>query len=244
MSENPEKQPTLVKFEVCKERINDARLREPIDRPNQLLKQQWERIAKNQSKFYAKRVQPQKPGFLEAHSSLDSGHIIASEFSSVNIFAQTVLMSYFEHLPLRLSPDVIWLTIAQGFGHHVNLNAEELRDYFVEHEGKKKLSISRPGIVKGNPNNDWPSCFPEFSRLIGENVKEKEIVDTLECNFSTSRPLDLIASQIGLMDCMQSYFEYVVFCGCGIPSIELTGTTQDWIKLREKAKFLAKYRNH
>src|ERR1700704_3733148 len=37
-------------------------------------------------------------------------------------------LAYRGHFPLVLTPDAIWLTIAQGFARHVANNAEELRD--------------------------------------------------------------------------------------------------------------------
>ena len=49
--------------------------------------------------------------------------------------------AYENHLPIRLTPDIIWLLIVQGFAQHVNYNAEELRQKFVNFEGKKKLEI-------------------------------------------------------------------------------------------------------
>src|SRR6516225_3612447 len=35
-------------------------------------------------------------------------------------------LAYRRHFPLVLTPDAIWLTIAQGFAHHVNNHAETL----------------------------------------------------------------------------------------------------------------------
>jgi Domain of unknown function (DUF4419) len=34
-----------------------------------------------------------------------------------------------------LSPDAVWLTIAQGVAQHVRMNAEELRPRLVNHGG-------------------------------------------------------------------------------------------------------------
>jgi hypothetical protein len=40
---------------------------------------------------------------------------------------EAVHVAFSQHRPLSLSPDAIWLVIAQGFGHHVAENAEILR---------------------------------------------------------------------------------------------------------------------
>ena len=46
--------------------------------------------------------------------------------------------AYENHLPIRLTPDIIWLLIIQGFSQHINYNAEYLRNKFVNFENKKK----------------------------------------------------------------------------------------------------------
>src|SRR3712207_455320 len=52
---------------------------------------------------------------------------------------EAVHCAFSEHRPLVLSPDVVWLTIAQGFTQHIRLNAETFRSRLVRHEGRKKL---------------------------------------------------------------------------------------------------------
>ncbi|MBL7775710.1 MAG: DUF4419 domain-containing protein, partial [Saprospiraceae bacterium] len=42
--------------------------------------------------------------------------------ASTNGFLYAVYRAYAEHRPLVLSPDMVWLTILQGFSTHVNLN--------------------------------------------------------------------------------------------------------------------------
>ena len=148
-------------------------------------------------------------------------------------------MSFDRHYPLIITPDVIWLTIAQGFANHVNQNAEQLRKRFVDHEGKKMLLIQRDSFVKGSPNNDWPGCFSEFSDKIGDHIGKKR--DLLVSNFSTTSPIEKAASELVLMDSMKSYFKYAVRTLCGIPRITLTGTENDWFDIRVRAENLAEY---
>ena len=44
--------------------------------------------------------------------------------------------AYTNHYPVRIKPDDIWLLIVQAFSNHVNANSEELRNYFVDFDGK------------------------------------------------------------------------------------------------------------
>ena len=47
-------------------------------------------------------------------------------------------LTFSQHRPLVLSPDVIWITIAQGLALHINNHAKEMRHQFVSFEGKKR----------------------------------------------------------------------------------------------------------
>src|SRR5580658_4587686 len=53
-----------------------------------------------------------------------------------------VHIAFSQHRPLTLSPDDIWLVIAQGFGHHVAENAEALRHRLVRHQGRRELTAT------------------------------------------------------------------------------------------------------
>jgi len=175
---------------------------------------------------------------IEAMSPAPEGTVAV--FTRQNLFAKAVHAAFFGHHPLVLSPDVIWTTIAQGLAHHVDQNAEELRKQFVMHDGKMQLEITRPSFVKGSPNNNWPDVFPEFSELIKKNSLPGT-TELLENNFTTTGPVEKVVSHITLMDAVQHYFTYSMACGCGFPSITLSGTPADWEQIRNKATQLKKY---
>merc|ERR1712093_56841 len=90
---------------------------------------------------------------IEAMSPAPGGTVAV--FTKQNLFAKAVHAAFFDHHPLVLSPDIIWLTIAQGLANHVDQNAKTLRHKFVSHQGKMNLVISRPEFVKGSPENNW-----------------------------------------------------------------------------------------
>ncbi|MEU4222037.1 DUF4419 domain-containing protein [Actinoplanes sp. NPDC026623] len=55
--------------------------------------------------------------------------------------------AFAEHRPLVLTPDAVWLTIAQGVAQHVRLNAEQLRPRLVSHAGRKRLEVVHDGCA-------------------------------------------------------------------------------------------------
>ena len=61
----------------------------------------------------------------------------------------------------------------------------------------------------------------------------KEVVESLECNFSTTTQVAKVTSQVSIMSAMKQYFTYrVLMAGCGISSITLEGSVQDWEKIK------------
>lgn len=146
--------------------------------------------------------------------------------------------AFYEHLPLRLSPDAIWLTLARGFALHVNLHAEALRHRFVRHAGKEKLVVVRPDFFPGM-DNPWEEAFSAFAGQIDAHTGGASSL--LEADFSTSGPLERAVSHLMAMETFQAYFEYIMMAGCGIPAITLTGTEADWLALRSKASRFADY---
>ena len=158
--------------------------------------------------------------------------------TDVSPLVQMAHDAFYEHRPIALSPDAVWFTIAQGFATHVNLNAKKLRHRFVRHEGKQRLVVMRPDFQLGQPN-PWPEAFAAFSTQIAEHVGK--LRDLVVADFSTTGPLERAATEVLLMDTFQAYFEYVMMCGCGIPSLTLLGTPDDSRSVRRRAQHLSEY---
>ena len=134
--------------------------------------------------------------------------------------------------------------IVQAFSNHVNANSEELRNYFVNFDGKKEL------IVK---YNDIASIYEvtkkhleDFSEQINEQMKEylgQEILEILTPNFTTTTYDSSIICKISIMGAFKKYFDYtMMLCGCGIPYIILEGEAEDYKKIKLKAEKLSRYK--
>jgi hypothetical protein len=152
--------------------------------------------------------------------------------SNMHPFVEAVHHAYSDHLPLNISPDMIWYLISSAAATHINLNAEQLRNNFVAHEGKKRIEVRRDDFVM-NQNNPWNEVIDEFCQKVDENTKAN-VVDIIQANFSTTSKDARVVSQIVLMDAMQQYFEYYFSTLCGIPEIRIHGEKQDWEKLKAK----------
>ena len=86
--------------------------------------------------------------------SLDENQSLAF-LEAIVPFLNGLYTAHINHYPFRIKPDDIWLLIVQAFSNHVNANSEELRNYFVNFDGKKTLEVIYPGIYyKENVNKE------------------------------------------------------------------------------------------
>jgi hypothetical protein len=73
-----------------------------------------------------------------------------------------------------------------------------------------------------------------FSRQIRE-ATDPAIHGALICDFTTTTAEVRTASEVAIMDTYSHYFTYTVeMCVCGIPQITLTGSVDDWQRMRER----------
>lgn len=175
-------------------------------------------------------------------------HIITSSFADESqivymgsdVFYNCLINAYANHRSVTISPDMIWLLISQGFARYVNAHEEQMRPLLVNHTGKKTLYV-RSLTDLMSEHADWPQLISDFTAQIDKNTKG-DIAQTITADFTTTTSVERIASQITLMECVKGYFDYVaVYVLCGIPSVTLKGTPEDWRQVLDKTKRLEQY---
>jgi hypothetical protein len=148
-----------------------------------------------------------------------------------------VHFAFSQHRPLVLTPDAVWITIAQGFAQHLRLNSEKFRSRFVRHSGRKVLIVRHPSPEL--PEQMEP-IIEEFQRKLAEELGPG-MARLMTCDFSTTTSVERTASAVVMMDAFQPFYEYAVYCVCGIPRITVTGTEQDWRAIGERVRILGEY---
>ena len=180
--------------------------------------------------------------------NVEDQHVVAMSFADAqnlriiekDAFYQCMVKAYAEHKSVTLSPDMMWLLISQGFARYVNAHSEELRSQLVYHEGKQDLVVMTKDDLL-SPKTNWGKLVNDFSKEIERHTRG-DVAQTIAADFSTTTPVERIASQITLMESMKSYFNYLaVRLGCGIPSITLQGTPDDWRAVLSKTQKLGQY---
>ena len=178
----------------------------------------------------------------------DAYHIVATSFGDAqnlsyigkDAFYSSIIKAYSKHQSITLSPDMIWLVICQGFARYVNAHSETLRSQLVSHEGVMDLAIESEKDLLSE-QVDWQKLIGGFASQIDKYTKG-DIAKNIMADFTTTGVAESVASQITLMESVKSYFEYIVYrIACGIPSITLKGTPEDWRKVMEKTRRLGAY---
>ena len=152
-----------------------------------------------------------------------------------------LMIAYGSHYPITISPDMILLLFLQGYSKFMEKNSEKLRNIYVNFQGQKTLTIIRKGITPETAKpKDWEDMINEFTQKIKKEVGEN-IISNLECNFTTTNPVQLATSQMTIMSAMKNYFIYrAIMCVCGISAINLEGSLEDWEKIKKKFEYFSK----
>jgi hypothetical protein len=162
----------------------------------------------------------------EGKKLLDSSFVDTQTVSPAhNGFIETVLDAYNRHHHLVLRPEDVWFAILVQFSFYVNKHSENLRKYFVEHEGKKKLKVETESGMR--------DVVLRMTDLITENVKDPSLRGWIMPSFTTTTQQDRIAAAIIMMGTMQKYFVYMCEQTCGIPSVTLLGEKSDWEDMKK-----------
>ncbi|KDR78613.1 hypothetical protein GALMADRAFT_63677 [Galerina marginata CBS 339.88] len=173
----------------------------------------------------------QKARTLRSAELLQSS-LVDPNFSAIspkqNGFVDTIVAAYNGHQHLVLRPDDVWIAILGQFNFYVNAHAEELRQHFVAHEGKKKLVVSAAGT---RYSVNFGDLARQMADLIHENVVDKDLKDWILPDFTTTSHSDIVVCAVMMMATLKAYFSYGFELSCGIPSVTLEGEKPDWEKL-------------
>jgi len=147
-------------------------------------------------------------------------------------FIQAAHLSFAQHRPLVLDPDMIWQLLVQQAAAEVHKDPEAYRKWFATHEyGKRQLSVRRDEFVSGDPNNDWPGVFAELQGMIIREVPDSP-AKLFSNRFTTSSANDVATRRLACLNAASEFYNYHVATMCGIPRIELHGSVEDWEWIR------------
>ena len=174
------------------------------------------------------------------NSSFDTDKKEFYNYGKKSLF-RGLMEAYASHYPITISPDMILILFLQGYSRIMEIYSEKLRNVYVNFQGKKTLTVVREKMTPETAKpEDWRGIIDEFTEKMKGEIGEN-IISNLKSNFTTTNPVTLTTSQISIMSAMKEYFIYrVIMCVCGISSITLEGSLEDWKKIKSKFEFFSK----
>lgn len=85
---------------------------------------------------------------------------------------------------------------------------------------------------------DMGALARQMSNLLSENVNDPELHPWIMPAFSTTTENDRVVASIIMMGALQKYFDYGFELSCGLPSVTLLGTREDWVEMQQRLEKL------
>ncbi|KAH9899271.1 hypothetical protein C8Q73DRAFT_787174 [Cubamyces lactineus] len=162
-----------------------------------------------------------------------ASHEYASMVPQSNGFVQAVVHAYGTHSHLRIRPDDVWIAILCQLSFYVNAHAEELREYFVSHDGQQSLSLDACG--------DFGEIARKFTAEMKKYFSDNTLSEWILPDFSTTTLKDHTVCSVLMMATCKAYFKFAIMITCGFPSVTLEGTKEDWQRLLNRTRRLYEF---
>jgi hypothetical protein len=153
-----------------------------------------------------------------------------------NGFIETIQLSYSNHRPLILTPDVLWLTICQGVSIHINQNFDSLKKVLFIKNKPDEIVIRNDSLEYSEKH--WQKLIGSFS-VETKKYTNQNFYSFFVPKFTTTSTINTTAYQITMLESYKKAFVYVGESGCGIPSITITGETKDWQSIYNRLDMLS-----
>ncbi|SPO00760.1 uncharacterized protein DNG_03508 [Cephalotrichum gorgonifer] len=165
-------------------------------------------------------------------SSLDATDLSAADHGlqpSADSFLRGAIQAWGEHHHLMIRPEEVWFTILVQLNFYMGTHAEEVRDLFVNHEGRETILVE---------DYTWMLVLERFQYEIQDRVKTDWLLEWIQPNFTTTTDSDRMTANVLMMGLMKQYFNYEGSIICGLPSVTLLGTKEDWQSLYDRLEHL------
>ncbi|MFD7448341.1 DUF4419 domain-containing protein [Kitasatospora sp. NPDC059827] len=150
--------------------------------------------------------------------------------------------AFADHLPLSLSPDVLWYAVVHEVAAHVRMYPPRYRALFGAADRSRALVVRDDSLVWDDSLLGGGADWARSVRLVREPLVAAlgaEVVELFRPAFSTTTPDDEASALVALMDVVSPYYDFRWETRCGIPRIRLEGTAGDWALLAGRVDALA-----
>ncbi|EGC37846.1 hypothetical protein DICPUDRAFT_18682, partial [Dictyostelium purpureum] len=155
-----------------------------------------------------------------------------------NSFVFSCWEAYNHHHHLEIRPDDVYMAIMVQFSLYLNKHSEIFRERIVDFQGKQTIEVKT-----GEPlfNASYGLLINEIVKKMKSKIKDPSLAEWAVPNFSTTTESDKIAFSSVLLSTMKKYYEYSIRSYCGLPSVTLLGTVDDWVDLKHRLQKLKEF---
>ncbi|MER6128612.1 DUF4419 domain-containing protein [Streptomyces sp. NPDC001795] len=151
-----------------------------------------------------------------------------------SLLLRAIHLCFAAHLPLSLSPDLLWYAVVHEVAVHVRLNSGTYAGLFTDTPGHRQTIAVRDDLAP----LDWERSINLVQQPLRDRIGA-EVADLFQPAFSTTTRADATAALVTLMDVVSPYYRFRWQTLCGIPRIRLEGTDRDWRLLAARVRELA-----
>ncbi|WP_327701110.1 DUF4419 domain-containing protein [Streptomyces decoyicus] len=160
-------------------------------------------------------------------------HAPESAEPTSSLLLRAIHLCFTAHLPLSLSPDLLWYAVVHEVAVHVRLNSSTYEGLFTDMPGHQQTIAVRDDLAPRN----WEHSVNLVQQPLRDRIGD-EVADLFQPAFSTTTPTDATATLVALMDVVSPYYRFRWQTLCGIPRIRLEGTGRDWRLLAARVREL------
>ncbi|MFE3148669.1 DUF4419 domain-containing protein [Streptomyces sp. NPDC059218] len=153
-----------------------------------------------------------------------------------SLLLRAIHLCFTAHLPLSLSPDLLWYAIVHETAVHIRLNSRTYEGLFTSAPGEQQEIAVRDDLAA----LDWGRSINLVQRPLRTLIGD-EVADLFQPTFSTTTPDDATAALVALMDAVSPYYRFRWISLCGIPRIRLEGSGRDWRLLAGRVRELEEW---
>lgn len=153
----------------------------------------------------------------------------------------SMFYAYNTHINLVLRPDDIFSTIRLVMARVLQKNPRILREKCDLPTNFPKPTMFTQTTSMNLSDSDYTHMTQQFTEFTNKYPKISTLIDQYTPRFSTTTPIDIFINHLAIMNTFDQLYNYQIEDLCGIPSVTLLGTKEDWIALRDGCIFVKEF---
>lgn len=164
---------------------------------------------------------------------------VGYESATVSLGIQAIHEAFAAHVPLSLTPDLLWYMIVHEVAEYVRQNPSRHAAVFTGMPESKQAIVVRDDSLRRGEPSDWQRSINLVREPLRAMISDYSM-DLFLPRFSTTTVEAQTALLIALMDVVSPFYEFGWVTSCGIPQIRLEGEAADWQSLHCRTDQLAR----